>query len=139
MARGSALEHALERLSSLRQYQHDGKRVPHKPLLVLLALSQLQQSGTSEMFWSQVESKLAHLIAEFGPPSRTGRRQSAAYPFTRLRTDGVWTLSRDVPMDNVGPLDTSPITGRLEPTLERAIRDPRVLQSAAKSLVMSQF
>src|SRR6478672_10825060 len=139
MARGSALEDALERLSSLRQHQHDGRRVPHKPLLVLLALGQLQHSGTSELPWSEVESKLADLIAEFGPPSRTGRRQSAAYPFTRLRSDGVWTLSRDVPMDNVGPLDSTPITGRLETTLEREVSDPGVLQSVAKSLVMSQF
>src|SRR6476646_11250995 len=131
MARGSALEHALERLSSLRQYQHDGKRVPHKPLLVLLALGQLQQTGTSEMPWTAIESKLADLIAEFGPPTRTGRRQSAAYPFTRLRSDGVWTLSRDVPMDNVGPLASSPIAGRLESNLEREVRDPGVLQSVA--------
>ena len=132
MSRGSALEEALDRLSSLRQHQHDGKRVPHKPLLVLLALGQLQLSGTSEMPWTEVESKLADLIAEFGPPSRTSRRQSAAYPFTRLRSDGVWTLSRDVPMDNVGPLASSPITGRLEPALERQVSDPAVLQSVAR-------
>ncbi|MDF2143831.1 hypothetical protein [Knoellia sp. p5-6-4] len=43
----SPLEQALERLTSLRQYQHHGKRVPHKPLLVLLALGQLEATGSS--------------------------------------------------------------------------------------------
>jgi len=33
----------------------------------------------------EIESTLANLIAEFAPPSRRGRSQSAAYPFTRLR------------------------------------------------------
>jgi hypothetical protein len=28
----------VDRLSSLKQYQHNGKRAPHKPLLVLMAV-----------------------------------------------------------------------------------------------------
>jgi putative restriction endonuclease len=58
-------------------------------LLVLLALGRLAATGSSQLPWSQAETELADLIAEFGPPSRTGRAQSAAYPFTRLRADGV--------------------------------------------------
>ena len=52
----------------------------------------------------EIESTLANLIAEFAPPSRRGRSQSAAYPFTRLRSDGIWRLDHDVPVDSVGPL-----------------------------------
>ena len=94
----------LDRLLQLRRHQRDGKRSPHKPLLVLLALGELANTGSSALVWSQVESRLAHLIAEFGPPSRTGATQRAAYPFTRLRADHVWSLSKDVPMDLIGPL-----------------------------------
>ena len=94
----------LGRFASLRQHQRDGHRSPHKPLLVLLALGRMAAGGSSELPWSIAESALADLIAEFGPPSRTGRAQSAAYPFTRLRTDGVWILDQDVQMDLVGPL-----------------------------------
>ncbi|MDP9460507.1 MAG: restriction endonuclease, partial [Actinomycetota bacterium] len=78
-------EQVLDRLSSLRQHQQDGRRSPHKPLLVLLALGRLAETGTSALPWSDAEEKLADLIAEFGPTSKTGRAQSAAYPFTRLR------------------------------------------------------
>jgi len=93
VTKGEGLEDWVERVSALRQYQHNGKRVPHKPLLVLMALGRLAATGSSALPWSEAEERLANLIADFGPASRTGRRQSAAYPFTRLRTDGVWTLS----------------------------------------------
>ncbi len=94
----------LEQLASLRQHRQDGRRSPHKPLLVLLALGRLAGTGSSRLPWSEAEEKLADLIQEFGPTSKTPRAQSAAYPFTRLTRDGIWTLDRDVPMDSVSPL-----------------------------------
>jgi putative restriction endonuclease len=139
MTNSEGLEDWVERVSALKQYQHNGKRAPHKPLLVLMALGRLAETGSSELSWSVAEERLADLIAEFGPVTRTSRRQSAAYPFTRLRTDGVWTLSRDVPMDNVGPLDEAPITGRLEPSLENALTRPGQIEAAARLLVDAQF
>jgi putative restriction endonuclease len=132
-------QHVLDRLSSLRQHQQDGRRSPHKPLLVLLALGRLAATGSSSLPWSEAEERLADLIEEFGPTSKTGRAQSAAYPFTRLRADGVWTLDRDVPMDNVGPLREG-VTGRLEASLEAALRGrPGLLDEAARGLVESHF
>lgn len=139
MTSSGGLEDWAERLSMLKQHQHNGKRVPHKPLLVLLALGRLAETGSSELPWSEVEERLADLIADFGPATRTGRRQSAAYPFTHLRKDGVWELSRDVPMDNVGPLDAAPITGRLESSLERVLSRPGQVEKAARMLVDAQF
>ena len=73
-------------------------------------------------------------------PSRTGRAQSAAYPFTRLRADGVWVLDHDVPMDLVGPLAQRQVTGRFEPSVEDALRaDPALAASVARTLVLSNF
>ncbi len=62
----------LGRFAALSQYQRNGQRSPHKPLLVLLALGRLAQSGSSNLPLSAAEPALAELIAEFGPPSRTG-------------------------------------------------------------------
>lgn len=59
----SVLEDVLERLTSLRQYQHQGKRVPHKPLLVLLALGQLEATGSSAVSWDVAQDRLAELIS----------------------------------------------------------------------------
>lgn len=103
----------LARLSSLRQHQHQGQRSPHKPLLTLLALGQLSTTGSSALAWSMMAETLADLICDYGPPSTTPPMQRAAYPFTRLRSDGIWTLDRDVPMDRVKPLATNSVIGRL--------------------------
>ncbi len=114
--------------------------VPHKPLLVLLALGRLAATGSSELPWTEAGARLAELIAEFGPPSRTGRAQSAAYPFTRLRADGVWVLDQDVPMDLVGPLARRHVTGRLEAPVEAVLlARPTLIARAARDLVLSNF
>src|SRR5262249_59776837 len=109
---GKAPSQLLDRFALLRQHQRDGQRSPHKPLLVLLALGRLVATGSSELPWSVAESELADLIAEFGLSSRTSRAQSAAYPFTRLRADGVWVLDRDVQMDLISPLARQHVSGR---------------------------
>ena len=130
---------ALEQLTALRQYQGDGKRAPHKPLLVLLALGQLASTGTSAMPWSLVQSRLGDLLAEFGTASNSSV-SSAAYPFTRLRSDGVWQLSREVPNDDVGPLNSEPIDGHFTPEIEaELLESSEVLNAVARSLVESQF
>ena len=87
-----------------------------------------------QLTYSAAESQLADLIAEFGPPSRTSRAQSAAYPFTRLHADGVWVLNQDVQMDLVGPLASKHVTGRLEPSVESALRgDPALISTSRQS------
>lgn len=130
---------ALARLTALRQYQGDGKRAPHKPLLVLLALGQMNSAGSSSLAWSVVEDRLGVLLAEFGT-SATVSSSSAAYPFTRLRSDGVWELSRDVPNDNTGPLNEGPIEGHFNPEIEEELRrSPATRNAIARALVESQF
>jgi putative restriction endonuclease len=127
-------------LAALRQHQHAGRRSPHKPLLALLALGRLFTSGSSSLSWTAAEAQLGALIAEFGPASTTGRAQSAAYPFTRLRSDGVWVLDRDVPMDAVGPLAAHQVVGRLHSTIESVLAgNPGLILSAACALAESHF
>jgi putative restriction endonuclease len=133
-------EDVLQRFASLRQYQHKGQRYPHKPLLALLALGQLANTGSSELPWLSGSERLAALIAEFAPVSTENSVQRAAYPFTRLRNDGVWTLNHPVKDDKKGELDALEVVGRLEPTLERQLAaDPDLLYIVARSLVTANF
>lgn len=130
---------AAERLTALRQYQASGERAPHKPLLVLLALGQLVDTGSSRLEWSDVESRLGQLLAEFGPPTRAGA-PSPAYPFTRLRSDGVWQLSREVPNDNLGPLREAPIDGMFTADIEAELHEnPEEVPRIAQAIALSQF
>lgn len=133
-------ETLLDRFGSLLQHQRNGQRSPHKPLLVLLALGRLAATGSSELPWPAAASALGELIAKFGPPSRTSRGQSAAYPFTRLRNDQVWVLDQDVQMDLVGPLASRGVTGRFESSVESMLRArPELINAVANDLVMSTF
>lgn len=137
---GAAVQSPLARLASLRQHQQNGRRSPHKPLLVLLALGRFAANGSSELPWSAAETQLAQLIAEFGRPSRTNHSQRAAYPFTRLRSDGVWQLDHDVPMDAVRPLAEQRVVGRFEASLEAVLRaDPHLVLTVARGMVTSHF
>ncbi|WP_344922408.1 phosphorothioated DNA-binding restriction endonuclease [Plantactinospora mayteni] len=130
----------LARIATLRLHQRDGRRAPHKPLLVLLALGRLATTGSSALPWRDAQTQLGGLIAEFGPASKTSRAQSVAYPFTRLRSDGIWVLDRDVPMDTVGTLAAGSITGRFAPGVEEALAgDPGLVASVARALVESYF
>ncbi|MCC6497725.1 MAG: HNH endonuclease [Propionibacteriaceae bacterium] len=129
---------ALPDLLAVRQHQRDGQRSPHKPLLILLALGHLAATGSSELAWSSAAPKLGELLAEFGPPSRTSPAQSAAYPFTRLRSDHVWTLSHDVPMDLVAPLNRDEVIGRFVPEVEEQLR-PDVIHATARAIVEAEF
>lgn len=91
------------------------------------------------MPWSAVQARLGELLAEFGTSSTSGA-SSAAYPFTRLRSDGVWQLTRDVPNDNVGPLNAEPIDGQFTPDIEQELaRSSDSVNAIARALVESQF
>ena len=137
---GSAAEELIGRLTGLRQFQQQGHRAPHKPLLVLMALAALINDGSSELEWATVEAQLGPVIGEFGRASRTNPAQTAAYPFTHLRSDGVWVLNREVPMDKLGPLRAAPVTGRFPPDLEAALLTDRTRALAvARDIVAGQF
>lgn len=126
-------------LASLRRHQRAGQRSPHKSLLVLYVLGQLAATGSSALAWSAAVEKLAELIRDHGPPSATPPGQRAAYPFTRLRSDGIWTLDHDVPDDRVQPLTANRVVGQLVPRLEDALRDPGIAAAAARQLVEAEF
>lgn len=127
-----------ERLLHLRQHQQDGRRSPHKPLLVLLALGTFAETGSSRLEWSEVEHRLADLLQEFGPPRKGGPKPE--YPFTRLRSDLVWQLSGDVPMDAASPLKAELIHGQFVSALEDYFtRNTDQVYATARALVEQQF
>ncbi|WP_019876706.1 phosphorothioated DNA-binding restriction endonuclease [Sporichthya polymorpha] len=117
----------------------DGSRSPHKRLLTLLALGRLARTGSSQIVWSDAARELPQLLAEFGPPSTAASVKSAAYPFTRLRNDGVWTLSAAVPDDDVTPLRDSNPVGRFTPELEVAIITAGDIAGLARRLAEDEF
>lgn len=131
---------AITRLESLNQHRRpDGARSPHKRLLTLLALGRLARTGTSAITWNDAARELGELLTEFGPPSTTSALQAAAYPFTRLRADGVWSLNADVPNDLITPLRTANPVGRLTEEVEIAVRATGDISGLARRLAEDEF
>ena len=127
-----------EGLINTRQHQEDGRCSPHKPLLILLALAKLAQTGSSSLEWEEIDAHLSSLLAEFGPSRKSGPKPE--YPFTRLRSDKVWELSREVPMDRIAPLREGSITGKFVDVLEDYLKkNPTKILETARLVVEQQF
>jgi RNA polymerase primary sigma factor len=132
-------ESAWADLLSVRVHNNSGVPAAHKPLLLLLALGKLCVTGSSELVWASTADSLGELIDEFTVGKSMNARQAAAYPFTRLRSDRVWTLSRDVPMDLLRSLDSAPITGRLVASVEKRLEQPKIAEAVSLMIARRNF
>lgn len=73
----------LEDFGRIRQFGKDGKRAPHKPLLLLIALAHVQRGDDRWLAYPQVEGLLANLLRRYSPFGKP----SPWNPFWRLRND----------------------------------------------------
>jgi putative restriction endonuclease len=78
----------LKQINKVATWRRGGQRAPHKPLLLLLALSEWAR-GRRSLGFVEFADRLANLLVEFGPPRRVVHPE---YPFWRLQRDGVWTV-----------------------------------------------
>lgn len=74
--------------ASITQWERGGKRAPHKPLLLLIALAQIQNSKHSSIRFSEADTRLGCLLRDYGPPTKA----RPEYPFWRLQSDGLWEV-----------------------------------------------
>lgn len=130
----------LDRILHVRRWAQGGKRAPHKPLLMLLALARLQATGSSRLAYVDAEAVLDDLLDEYGPSTS---RTTTAYPFHRLQNDELWTVRTTAgpsPGDSPTQLRRLEATGQFVPELEAALRsDPRLLVLAARGLLDANF
>lgn len=90
---GDTLKSIIQNLSIWKKGE---QRAPHKPLLMIYALSRVIKDKSDRFIsYKEVGESLKQLLIEFGP-----RRQSyhPEHPFVRLKNDGIWELS--APIDN---------------------------------------
>ncbi|MEZ5534510.1 MAG: HNH endonuclease [Thiolinea sp.] len=84
----------LKNIRTLGIWKKRSQRAPHKPLLILLYLGRRQTGQPRMGLFEEVEPKLTALLEEFGP---TRKNYTPEEPFCRLRADGIWELSVDLP------------------------------------------
>jgi putative restriction endonuclease len=135
-------EEVLRRFGALRQANlATGQRAPHKPLLVLYLLAQLQARSASRerliVPYREIDERVGPLIETFGPPAKGAHR--AALPFFHL-DQSVWKLEGE----RLGPgharLRDAAAAGGLLPEVEEALRaDPSLIVEVARRLLESNF
>ena len=72
----------LEQFRELNVWRRGDERAPHKPLLVLFALSKLQAGAPRLIPFDEVEDPLSRLLEDFGPPRKSVHPE---LPFTICR------------------------------------------------------
>jgi len=93
--------------NAIRVWQSGDRRAVHKPLLVLLALSRVNDVTLQTMDWNEAEPLLKSLLEEFGPDGSSNTRH---YPFWHLQTDGIWRLNGPADIVNRQPSATPTLT-----------------------------
>ena len=81
----------LERVQTIRVDSRHGRRSPHKPLLLLLAIGRHYNGYERLVAFGDIEGDLNTLIRRFGLPDS---RENAYLPFWHLRNDGLWQIDR---------------------------------------------
>jgi putative restriction endonuclease len=87
-------------IASIVTWKKEEQRAPHKPLMLLLALANLQAAGQRLQLFTDIEPKLTRAMDLFGP---AGRVPTPQYPFCRLLNDklnkedpvGMWEMQAD--------------------------------------------
>jgi putative restriction endonuclease len=131
----------IEAVSRLKTGFRDGQRLPHKPLLFLLALARWEGGDRGPIPFADVEKKLTALLQTYGPKG-AGNPQE---PFWRLRRDGVWELGG---LDRLAaPEAPSPpglrelragVTGRFSEGVRQALETDPTLSSRLARVILDE-
>lgn len=141
----------LDAIDELRVHKQQGRRSPHKPLLLLYALAeQARRPQTRVRFdFSETEKSLKNLLGEFWNPPSSGSYR-VYYPFWRLREDDqIWevspyrqivknlTASKDARVEYLRKYNA---TGSFSEDIVQEIRDnPYVILQAIQKLLYEYF
>ncbi len=125
-------EKILKLFGALNTHIQDGKRAPHKPLLVLLALARILREELQPIAYCDVEADLKRLLQRFGRPANASPKPH--FPFWRLQHDNIWMIpERDqirMTASNdpfATDLKSAGAHGQFIPPLQEALANSRIL------------
>lgn len=82
------VEELRSQFDTIRYFEQNGRRAPHKPLLVIYALGRCYHDDRRLLPFPEVERQLGELLTVFG----TSHSSTPQYPFWHLRNDGLWVV-----------------------------------------------
>lgn len=134
----------LGRIGKLNVWGASGRRAPHKPLLLLLALGRLQRGEARLVPFGEIEAPLTRLLVRFGPPRKA---QHPEYPFGRLCTDGLWEIPDDGRLSRTrsgdlhkAPLIREKVAGGFPSSIHRLLAgDPQLVGHVTQLVLQGHF
>jgi len=80
----------LKKLDQIIVWKQSGRRAPHKPLLLLLALGRILEGRERlALYRGEIDKPLTRLLKNFGPPRQKDHPEA---PFSHLCNDGLWDI-----------------------------------------------
>lgn len=133
----------LDRIRCLNVYRRGDRRAPHKPLLLLVAISRLLE-GQRDLPYSEVEPILGRLLSAYAPQV-VGQHQPEL-PYWHLRSDELWEIvpgAESFPRQAGGFPKMASLrssTGHLPPNFADALlSSPELVQEVVSTLLDGHF
>lgn len=140
----SVSENIINRFRKLAQWEKGGKRAPHKPLMLLIALGRYQ-NGIKEFSFEQTENELTRLLVKYGPQRNKYKPEE---PFWRLgRNERIFQLGNQancrVHKDggtNRSDLIKNHVTASFDAKIQRCFdSEPQLIVEIAQDLISAHF
>jgi putative restriction endonuclease len=132
----------IKQFQSINTWKSKGTRAPHKPLLMLLALGEIQRGNIGFIPYSVIEPKLKDLLVDFGPPRKS---VYPTFPFIRLANDSLWQFNKpellNTRQDYTSKfLLSHDLQGKFPDAVVQQLRqDPTLLKSIAELILAQNF
>jgi putative restriction endonuclease len=132
-------------VQDLNIWKRGGQRAPHKPLLLLLALSRLIQGKPRLAAFPEIDHTLGELLERYGPPRKSHHPE---YPFWHLQNDGLWEVEQGGSLirrkGSTDPLRTELIAKNVRGGLPEDVfrllqRDHALLEEIVNAIADSHF
>lgn len=132
-------EQLKEKISNLTIWKKGDQRAPHKPLLILYALGQLQTKNERFLSYEVTREKLTDLLREFGPIRKSYHPEE---PYVRLKRDGIWLLDKEV--NEKSPSNRQLLNDQVSAGFTPEVYDllngkPRLIQEISQAILEEHF
>lgn len=132
----------LTHFQKINTWKSKGTRAPHKPLLMLLALGEIQRGNTGFIPYTTIEPKLKDLLLDFGPQRKT---LYPNFPFTKLANDNLWQFDKPELLDTKQDysskfLRDQDLHGKFpDEVVVQLKQNPELLRSIAETILEQNF
>jgi putative restriction endonuclease len=132
----------INAFDQIKSWTKGSERAPHKPLLILIVLGEIQNGNTHFIKFEEIEERLRNLLIDFGPPIKNAKPH---YPFVRLANDGIWEFNKPKLIDTTSDpssqyLIENEISACFIPEIkQRLINDPLFLKEVAWQILSKNF